>query len=154
MPVVDYLARPLLASIFIASGADTMLKPSSRVEMARPVVERLSAAIPALPSDPETAIRINGAVQCIAGLSLAAGRFPRLAALVLAASLVPTTAAGHRFWEHEDPAARRQQRSHLLKNASILGGLLLAATNRGGAPSLGWRARKALRRTALPLPLG
>lgn len=151
MAVVALLARPLLASVFVVSGVDTMLKPSSRADMAQPVVARLQR-LPGVPADPETAVRVNGAVQSVAGLALATGRFPRLAALVLAGSLVPTTAAGHRFWEHEDPATRRQQRTHLLKNGAILGGLLLAATNRGGSPSLGWRARKALRKAALPLP--
>ena len=35
---------------------------------------------------------------------LALGIWPRLAALGLIGSIVPTTAAGHRFWEEETPA--------------------------------------------------
>ncbi len=58
---------------------------------------------------------------------LAAGVVPRLAAMALAASIIPTTAAGHRFWEIDDPQRRAQQRTHFLKNAAILGGLLIAA---------------------------
>ena len=41
------------------------------------------------------------------------------------ASLVPTTAAAHRYWTIDDPAARAQQKIHFWKNASLLGGLLL-----------------------------
>ncbi|BCB85977.1 hypothetical protein Psuf_032900 [Phytohabitans suffuscus] len=52
---------------------------------------------------------------------------------------MPTTLAGHAFWEHEDPAERRTQRLHFLKNMSMLGGLLLAAADTEGRPSLRYR---------------
>ena len=45
---------------------------------------------------------------------------------VLAGSLVPTTLGAHRFWEMQGPAAA-QQRTQFLKNAAILGGLILVA---------------------------
>ena len=61
---------------------------------------------------------------------LASGHFPRLSATVLAATLVPTTAAGHRFWEEQDPQKKAMQRIHFFKNTSMLGGLLLAAVLR------------------------
>jgi uncharacterized membrane protein YphA (DoxX/SURF4 family) len=70
-------------------------------------------------------VRINGAAQVVAGATLALGWFPRLSALVLAGSLVPTTVAGHRFWEEDDPKAKSQQTIHFLKNLGILGGLLM-----------------------------
>jgi uncharacterized membrane protein YphA (DoxX/SURF4 family) len=66
-------------------------------------------------------------VQVGGGALLAVGIFPRLAGLALAGSLVPTTFAGHPFWQIEDPTQRAQQRVHFLKNAAILGGLLIAA---------------------------
>lgn len=150
MPVVDHLARPLLASVFISGGTDALLKPAKRAEQARPVVERLHGLVPALPEDPETAVRVNGAIHVAVGLALATGRLPRLSALVLAATLVPTTLGGHRFWEQKDRDTRHQQRVHFTKNVAILGGLLLAATDRGGAPSLAWRARHAARKVPKP----
>jgi uncharacterized membrane protein YphA (DoxX/SURF4 family) len=73
---------------------------------------------------------------------LAIGKFPRVAALALAATLVPTTAAAHRFWEVDDEATRAQQTVHFLKNASILGGLVLAALDTEGRPSVFWRAKR------------
>jgi putative oxidoreductase len=71
--------------------------------------------------------RGDALVHVAAGGMLAAGILPRLAALTLAGSLVPTTFGGHRFWEIEDPMQRAQQRTHFLKNTAILGGLLIAA---------------------------
>ena len=54
-----------------------------------------------------------------------------LAALGLAASLVPTTLGGHAFWTHDDPAQRTNQRNHFNKNLGLLGGLLVVALGRG-----------------------
>lgn len=41
--------------------------------------------------------------------------------------MLPTTVAGHPFWEIDDPAKRSQQRVQFLKNLGILGGLLVVA---------------------------
>ena len=71
---------------------------------------------------------------------LATGRFTRPAALVLAGTLIPTTAAGHAFWNNDDPAARNNNQIHFLKNLGLLGGLLLAAADTEGRPGLRWRA--------------
>jgi uncharacterized membrane protein YphA (DoxX/SURF4 family) len=67
----------------------------------------------------------------------------------MAATLVPTTIGGHAFWEIEDSQQRAQQRVHFLKNVAMFGGLVLAATDTDGAPSLSWRAKRAAKR-ALP----
>jgi uncharacterized membrane protein YphA (DoxX/SURF4 family) len=40
------------------------------------------------------------------------------------------------------------QRIHFLKNVSMLGGLILAATDTNGRPSLGWRAKKTAQTAA------
>ena len=61
---------------------------------------------------------------------LALGRAPRLAALALAASLVPTTAAAHLYWTIEDPVARQQQKIQFWKNSGLMGGLLLTVLDR------------------------
>jgi putative oxidoreductase len=91
----------------------------------------------------EQAVRLNGAVQLVAGSLLAIGKFPRLSAAALAASLIPTTAAGHRFWESSDKQERAQQKVHFLKNVTMLGGLLIAASDTAGNPSIAWRGRHA-----------
>ena len=88
-------------------------------------------------------MRINAGAQLLAAAALATGRAPRLSATVLAASLVPTTLAGHAFWDETDPQAKATQRLQFMKNTSILGGLLLAGVDTEGKPGLAWRARRA-----------
>jgi len=53
-----------------------------------------------------------------------------VAAAVLVGSLVPTTFAGHDFWNVEDPAARTAQRTQFLKNLTMIGGLLFAVLDK------------------------
>ena len=145
MLVLRAVARPMLASIFIVQGYDTFRRPERVAARAEPVVRPLAERFPAIPAKTEDAVRLNGAVQMVAGSMLALGRWPRLSALALAATLVPTTAAGHRFWEEDDEGAKAQQRIHFLKNVAILGGLLIAAADTAGNPSLAWRGRHAAR---------
>ena len=133
----------MVASIFVIQGYETFRRPERVAPRAESVVRPLAERIPAVPAKTEDAVRLNGAVQMVAGLLLALGRFPRLSALALAGTLVPTTAAGHRFWEAEEQADRAQQRIHVLKNLSMLGGLLIAAADTAGNPSLAWRTRAA-----------
>jgi putative oxidoreductase len=142
MTVVRRLARPMIAAVFIDGGLDQLRHPSAKLAKAEPILRKVAGPLH-LPDDPELLIRANGAAMVGAGAMLATGRFPRLSALVLAASIVPTTAAGHRFWEEEDPIQKRNQRLHFLKNLGLLGGTLLAAVDTGGKPGVPWRARRA-----------
>jgi uncharacterized membrane protein YphA (DoxX/SURF4 family) len=148
MSISGRIARPLLASVFITEGLDSLRDPAGKVKGARAVALPLTQRITALPDDTETLIRINGTVQVGAGILLATGRFRRLAAVALIGSIIPTTYAGHRFWEESDDTTRKQQRTDLLKNFGLLGGLILAAVDTEGAPSMGWRARYRARRVA------
>jgi putative oxidoreductase len=143
MAVLRLVARPMLASIFIAEGIDSLLHPDTKAPAAEAVVRPLAEQVPVVPDQVEQAVRLNGAVQVVAGSLLAIGRFPRLSAAALAASLIPTTYAGHRFWESDDKQERSQQKIHFLKNVTILGGLLIAAGDTAGNPSVAWRSRHA-----------
>ncbi|MFF6908889.1 DoxX family protein [Streptomyces sp. NPDC012389] len=147
MTVLRKVARPLLASMFVSGGYNAVRNPAPLVPVAEPVTDRVSAAIgrrtSLLPEDPENLVRLNGAVQLGAGLLLALGRAPRLASAALAVTLVPTTLAAHRYWTIEDPEKRAAQRVQFLKNASLLGGLLIAAADTHGKPSLAYRTRHA-----------
>jgi putative oxidoreductase len=146
MTVSRLIARPMLASIFIVGGATALKNTSASATRAAPVTDKVvplakKAGIP-LPENPETLVRINAGIQITAGLALATGRAPRLSAAVLAASLIPTTAAGHRFWEVEDKAQRSQQKLHFFKNLSVMGGLIIAAGDTEGKPGVAWRTRR------------
>jgi uncharacterized membrane protein YphA (DoxX/SURF4 family) len=147
MTIVRLAARPLLASMFVVGGIDAVRNASKKSDAAEPVVDRLAPLIrkyvPQLPEDTTTLVRLNGAAQVAAALMLATGRMPRTSSAVLAATLVPTTAAGHRFWEQDDPAQKAGQRIHFFKNCSMLGGLLLAAVDTEGKPGVAWRVRRA-----------
>ena len=103
MTVVRRLARPMLAAIFIKGGVDSLRHPAQRAEAAGPVIHALAEPLH-LPDDPELLVRANGATMVAAGAMLALGRLPRVSSLVLAASLAPTTYAGHAFWQESDPA--------------------------------------------------
>jgi uncharacterized membrane protein YphA (DoxX/SURF4 family) len=135
----------MVASIFIIQGFDTFRRPERVAAAAEPVVRPIADRVPVVPAKAEQAVRLNGAVQMAAGALLAMGRWPRLSALAIAGTLVPTTLAGHRFWEAEDDSSKAQQRIHFLKNLSMLGGLLIAAADTAGKPSVAWRARHAIK---------
>ncbi len=147
MTVVRRVARPMIAAMFIDGGLDALRHPSRKVAKAGPVIHKIAAPLH-LPDDPELLIRANGAAMVGAGSLLAMGRFTRLSGLVLAGTLVPTTAAGHRFWEESDPVQKRNQRVHFLKNLGLLGGVLLVAVDTGGKPGMPWRARRAAKDAA------
>jgi putative oxidoreductase len=137
-------ARGLLATIFVAEGFNALRQPERLVQRAKPVTDQLAPTLksihPRIPTDPKTLVQINGGVQLAAALLLATGRASGPAAAALATSLVPTTFAGHPFWTFEDPEQRRLQRIMFLKNAGLLGGLIFAALDNEGRPSLTWRA--------------
>lgn len=143
MSALRELARPMLASIFVVQGVQSYQDPERVSLLAEPVVARLRERMPAIPAETEHAVRINGAIQAAAGALLGLGLLPRLAAMAIAGSLVPTTLAGHRFWESKDPQERAMQRIQFLKNLTIMGGLLLAIADTGGSPSFAWRRRHA-----------
>ena len=143
----------MLSSIFIAGSVPALrnaeaLAPrvSDVTDKVVPLLEKAAAKanVPA-PKDPVTLVRINAAVQITAALALATGRAPRLASATLAASLVPTTIAGHRFWEESDPQAKQQQQLHFFKNLSLLGGLIIAAGDTDGRPGVAYRTRRVAR---------
>ncbi len=149
MTVTRLIARPMIASMFVVGGVNALKNADVHAERAKKVTDRLaptldkvSGTVP-VPTDPRSLVRLNAAAQLIGAAGLATGKLPRASAALLAASLVPTTAAGHLFWEESDPATRTQQKMHFFKNVSMMGGLLLAAVDTNGKPGVAWRARHA-----------
>ena len=149
MTVIRVIARPMLASTFFV-GAVSALKnaphlapKASRVtDKVVPLAQRAVPSAP-IPTDPVTIVRANAVVQIAAAAALATGRAPRLSSAVLAASLLPTTIAGHAFWREEDPALKKTQRLNFFKGISLVGGLLIAGVDTEGKPGVAWRARRA-----------
>ncbi|MFC4555998.1 DoxX family protein [Georgenia faecalis] len=140
MSLTHRLARPLLASIFIADGLDALRRPDSHVERfrkAEPLLEKVGLG--GMAADPRLLVRATGAVTTVSAIMLATSRKPRTAALTLAAITVPLTLVNNPVWSAHDRGRKRELRRGLLRGASATGGLLLAALDRDGKPSLGWR---------------
>lgn len=146
MSLVRRLARPMLAAMFVASGIETLRDVPRRAVAAEPTVRRIADALQ-IPGDTEQLVRAHAIAQVGGGLLLASGRAPRLASAVLATTVIPTTVVRYPFWTEQDPERRREQQVHALQNIGLLGGLLLAAVDTEGRPSVGWWARRAARRT-------
>jgi len=147
MTATRLIARPLLASAFVLGGVSALKNAPALATKAKPVIDHLqpliAKAAPQLPipEDTVTLVRVNAIAQIIAAGALARGRAPRLSSTVLAASLLPTTVAGHQFWKETDPTVRANQQIHFFKNLSMLGGLLLASVDTEGRPGVAWRAK-------------
>lgn len=149
MTVVRALARPLLSIIFVVQGAKAVRDPEPHVAKAQPVADRFVPLVrkvappqvgDRIPESTANLVRLNGAAQVLGGLALATGKGRRLGAVVLAGSLVPTTLAGHSFWQESDKAVRAAQKVQFMKNLGLMGGLLLAAVDTEGKPGVVWRA--------------
>lgn len=150
MTVTRRLARPMLASSLVFGGVQALKNTPALAVTSKPVNDEIrdlaQRVAPQLkvPADDKTLVRINAGVHIVAGLGLATGRAPRLCSLALAATLVPTTIAGHPFWKEKDKEARAKQTSQFYKNLSMLGGLVLAGLDTEGRPGLAWRTTHAV----------
>ncbi len=149
MRPVRGLARALLGGLFIAAGSQALLRPGRYAAQAEPLADQIAPMLkridPRLPTEPETLVRINAAVQVGAGVLLATGTAPRPAAAVLAGTLLPATFVGHPFWKVQNVAMRRAEQVQFAKNLGLLAGLLLAAADTAGSPSLRWRAERVVK---------
>src|SRR4051812_31188324 len=126
MTLLRTVARPMLASMFVYGGATALKSPGPRAAKAQPVADLIKKGAPDLPVNGSNLTRFSGGLQVVAGPALATGHLPRISALLLAATMPPTTVVGHPYWDENDPAAKANQRIHFLKNLSITGGLLMA----------------------------
>jgi uncharacterized membrane protein YphA (DoxX/SURF4 family) len=148
--LIRRIARPLLSAVFIGQGVDSLLHPRSAAEAAAPTVDGLRALPDPVgsnvPADAQTFAQINAAVQIGGGILLATGKMPRLASAALAFTVLPANLGAHMFWNETDPQRKAEKRQDLLTDLSLLGGLMIAAADTEGKPSLGWRGRRAAER--------
>jgi uncharacterized membrane protein YphA (DoxX/SURF4 family) len=139
----------MLGGLFIAAGAQAILHPKRYAYRAEPLAEQVAPVLQRIdariPTEAKSLVQLNGAVQLGAGLLLATGAAPRPAAAVLAGTLIPATLVNYPFWTFPRGDSRRDAQLHFAKNLGLLGGLLLAAVDTAGSPSIGWRTQRALR---------
>ncbi|WP_197376965.1 DoxX family protein [Mycolicibacterium baixiangningiae] len=156
--LIRRIARPMLSAVFIGRGVEALRSPKPAADAARPTLENLSKLPDPVgtnvPSNAETVARITAGVQIGGGLLLASGKLPRLASAALAFSVVPGSLGGHTFWNETDPARKAEERRAFLTDVSLIGGLIIAAVDTEGKPSLGWRGRRAARKVTAALPVG
>lgn len=136
------LARSLIASVFVAGGIQALSRSRELAPVADDVAQPIADQI-GLDQRTENLVKINAGVHIAGGALFALGVVPRVTGLVLGATLVPTTIAGHPFWEQESSEERDRHLLGFLKNAAILGGLLFAALDTGGRPSIFWSGKQA-----------
>jgi uncharacterized membrane protein YphA (DoxX/SURF4 family) len=150
--LIRRIARPMLSATFIARGVDTLRDPTSATETARSTLGALSM-LPGpvgtgVPTNATAVARVNAAVQVAGGLLLAVGRAPRLTAAALAVTMIPGSLGSQAFLKESDPQRAAAQRREFLTDVSLLGGLIIAAADTAGKPSLAWRGRRAARQVS------
>lgn len=150
--LIRRIARPMLSATFIARGVDTLRNPTDATETARSTLSTLSSLPgpvgPGVPSNAATVARVNAAAQVAGGLLLALGRAPRLTAAALAVTMIPGSLGSQTFLKESDPQRAADQRRQFITDVSLLGGLIIAAADTAGKPSLGWRGRRAARQVS------
>jgi putative oxidoreductase len=114
------ISRVLVAMIFLLNGLGVV----SQVQAAKELIEHGAPAslVPILMLSART-------LEVLAGLGLALGIYPRLAAVALLVFLIPTTLLAHAFWQVAGTASLTVQLINFLKNTAMAGGLLFIAAN-------------------------
>lgn len=144
MNLLRVVARPLLAAPFIADGVDALMHPYVHVDQAsgvRPLIDKATDAVGLEPlTDQQLAVatRVTGALTVVAGLRFALGRKPRVAALTLAAIGAPMALvhAPMPGTTRDMPTGHgKYLRSRALGKLGLVGGVLIASTDRVGQPS-------------------
>lgn len=145
MSLVRRIARPLLAAPFIVEGLRTIQTPERDIDVYPQAFQALDSAVEksSAPSfvTARTVLQASGAVAVAAGVMYATNRAPRAAAVALLATTTVGWAGRKKVWELKGEE-RMQEIQAILTDAGLLGGLLLAAVDHDGRPSMGYRMNK------------
>lgn len=145
MSVVRRIARPLLAAPFIVNGVRTVVRPERVVDGLPVAMADLDKQVAktAIPTDAANVLRISGGVAAVAGAAFALNRAPRVSALALVATSALTLGGRRKIWELEGKE-RFEELAAVATDLGLIGGVLLAAVDTDGNPSLKWRAGQAV----------
>ncbi|WP_265521860.1 DoxX family membrane protein [Oerskovia flava] len=149
--LLRHVARPMLACWFIYDGAQAALRPAEHVRAAREGIELVTdtgdlgerVGLDTRLSDRQVSslVRVHGVATVVAGLFLATGKAPRVAALTLAGLAVPLAVANQPFTGGE--ATRAERTAKFAKNLGAIGAALIAGADYEGRPGVQWRVAKA-----------
>lgn len=141
MSLVRLLARPMLASAYIANGISRVKNPKASAHSVAPILNLVKKSAD-VPVDAQTAARLTGGAQAAAGVLLAIGRFPRVSSAVLVTTYL-IDVVGEQLGRDKEDLKSELKNPTLLTKTSMLGGALLAAVDTAGRPGLMWRAQHA-----------
>jgi putative oxidoreductase len=124
-PVLPLLGRILIGALFVTAGVRKAMAIAATAgyfaKLGVPAAEIMAWVV--------VFIEVGG------GLALILGWQTRLVAWLLAIFVGVATGLAHRFWEF-DAAQYNAQLNNFLKNAAIIGGLLMYATYGPGSASV------------------
>lgn len=125
--VTSVAGRVLLAGIFFMSAVGNKIPNFSAV-----------AGYMAGEGVPAPQVLLAGAIAflIVGSASIALGYKARVGAALLLVFLMAATYFFHDFWTFDDPAERQNQTIQFMKNASLMGAMLLIMANGAGAWSL------------------
>ena len=113
------LARVLIAIVFLLNAVGI-------IDQTRAAHEMIARGVPPLLAP--FLMWSGRALEMVAGLALAFGFQQQLAALALAAFMVPATLVAHPFWLYYGTTDLQVQLVNCCKNVAIIGGLLFIAS--------------------------
>ncbi|MEM6328752.1 MAG: DoxX family protein [Planctomycetota bacterium] len=130
--VLSIVARVLIAGIFLMSALGNKIPNFSG-----------TAELMASKGIPAPQFMLVGAIAflVLGGASVVLGYKTRYGASMLLVFLVLATYFFHNFWAIEDPQAMQKEMIQAMKNASLMGTMLLLVVNGPGAGSLDARRR-------------
>ncbi|MBM7825870.1 putative membrane protein YphA (DoxX/SURF4 family) [Arcanobacterium pluranimalium] len=140
MSALRKIARPMLAAPFVLAGLDAAIRPEphrERAEKLYSLAKQLGFKAPSAELT-DALTRGTGIAMTTCGLALARSRAPRICAALLGIMHVPLALANNPFWEHHGEE-QRQDLLNLASAAGLIGGALIASSDREGKPSLAWR---------------
>lgn len=121
------LARPLLASWFVYGGVRAAIDPEPNARVAEPLVAPLLREV-GVDVPVATLVKAHGIATAAAGVVLAFSKSPRTAGVALTGLAAVTAATATPFWRMDDGPERDAALDQFMKNLSLLGGAMLAAT--------------------------
>jgi uncharacterized membrane protein YphA (DoxX/SURF4 family) len=114
------IGRVLISLVFLLNAAGI-------IDQTIPAKEMAEHGVP--PNLVPAIMLVGRALELLAGVALALGLYPRLAALALFAFLVPATFISHSFWLALGTKQLQPQLINFSKNVAIWGGLLFVAAS-------------------------
>ena len=145
--------RLLLGGFYIVNGVKSIREPGRYVTQLEPVAERVVPlarkvvgpdAAAYVPENPETLVRINGALSLLGGLGIATGIGRRMGGGLAAASML-TQVLG-RVPDGATEVERAEHKVAKVRDLALLGAALIVTQDTAGRPSLAWRAADTKRR--------